>query len=300
MSILMISSSFDKTCDYIAQRYGSEYNLLRLNVDKFYEYRICVNSNSVRIESFDYSTTLDDINSIYYRKPSLPDHSKVFAKDYHEFANKEIFSFIEGIIESFEGYCLSKPSKLRVANNKIVQMRVARDIGFNMPESSITNTSSFAFFKRDRKSIVKPISIGTVYLEGKKEYVQTNVVDHIYELDSLKFCPAYFQEFINKDYELRITFVGDHYFPIRIDSEDKVDWRRMGNCVNFTEVEIPNDLAIKCRQMLAVFDLRFGCFDILVKDQKYYFLELNANGQWGWLETEVGVNISQRIIDELA
>ena len=45
--------------------------------------------------------------------------------------------------------------------------------------------------------------------------------------------------------------------------------------------------------------MKFGCFDFIIKDDLWFFLEMNANGQWAWLEFETGLNISGAIIDFL-
>jgi len=109
-----------------------------------------------------------------------------------------------------------------------------------------------------------------------------------------------FQDYIEKDYDLRITFVGEQMFPVRIDSQDKVDWRRPENTVSYGLVDVPSDVVSKCKSMMSFFDLRFGCFDFVVKDNEHIFLEVNANGQWAWLENELAINISGAIIEELA
>ncbi|WP_226859539.1 hypothetical protein [Enterobacter cloacae complex sp. P14RS] len=46
-------------------------------------------------------------------------------------------------------------------------------------------------------------------------------------------------------------------------------------------------------------DLKFGCFDFIVSGGEWYYLEVNANGQWVWLEIELGLDISKKIMDYL-
>jgi glutathione synthase/RimK-type ligase-like ATP-grasp enzyme len=43
--------------------------------------------------------------------------------------------------------------------------------------------------------------------------------------------------------------------------------------------------------------LNFGAVDmILTPDGRYVFLEINPNGQWGWVEDLTGMPISEEII----
>ncbi len=44
------------------------------------------------------------------------------------------------------------------------------------------------------------------------------------------------------------------------------------------------------------FGIDFGCFDFIVFDNEWLFLEMNANGQWVWLEHKTGLNISKEIM----
>jgi glutathione synthase/RimK-type ligase-like ATP-grasp enzyme len=46
--------------------------------------------------------------------------------------------------------------------------------------------------------------------------------------------------------------------------------------------------------------LSFGAIDIIKKlNGEYVFLEINPNGQWAWLETELDLKISDEIINYL-
>lgn len=48
-------------------------------------------------------------------------------------------------------------------------------------------------------------------------------------------------------------------------------------------------------------NLNFGCFDFIkAKSGCYYFLECNPNGQWLWLEIDLGIPISKSISDFLS
>ena len=49
-----------------------------------------------------------------------------------------------------------------------------------------------------------------------------------------------------------------------------------------------------------LFNMKFGVFDFVVKDNEYYFLEINANGQWAWLEKELNIDISSSLFNYLS
>ncbi len=297
-TILIITSTVDLTSDYLINKY-SHIEFVRLNVDKFSDYEMIVNENGVKIKSLNWEYDLKDVDAIYYRKPSLPDLTDIIESQYQPFIHKEIFSYIEGIVESFTGKCMSKPSLLRKANNKIIQCLMAKKLGFNTPASRITNSFNWAKPQMDIESIIKPISIGKIAKNDAQIIVQTNIVDWDLPMDNLQYCPSYFQDFIQKDYDVRITFVGNNIFPVKIISSDNVDWRRKDSQVKYEIISVPSWIIYCCKKMLSIFELKFGCFDFVVKNNEYFFLELNANGQWLWLEYELGIDISGAIMEEL-
>ena len=296
--ILMITSSNDLTCDYLIRSYlGASF--FRFDFDRFSRYAMEVSENGFHIESGEESIDSKTCQSIYYRKPVIEDLCGVFEEKYHSFVHKEAYSLIEGIAESFEGRCLTRPSVMRRANNKVVQLILAKEIGFKVPLSSITNCPSniVALGKGDK--IVKPLAIGTVVSDGVKEFVQTNLFDDRISTENLKYSPAYFQEYVSKDYEVRSTFIDDVEFSVRIQSENKIDWRKSNNKILYEEVRLPDSIYSMCVLFMKKLDMSFGCFDFIVRNGGFYFLEMNANGQWAWLEREVGVKISKKLVEYL-
>lgn len=296
--ILMVTASNDLTCDYLIKKYPS-IAFFRLNTDQFSDFNIKIHKSGFKISSEHLSITNDSCKSIYFRKPEPENLGNIIERQYHNFAHREAFALIEGIVESFSGTCLSPPSIMRRANNKIVQLMLAKSIGFNIPESLITNSEQELKRKSYAKSIVKPIATGTVIFNGIKEIVQTNILEDTVSTGALKFSPAYFQEYLEKDYEIRATFVGEEAYVVRIDSSNKVDWRKKCSLNTYIIAKLPKEIYQLCLKFMRTLNMSFGCFDFIVQNDEFFFLEMNANGQWAWLEFETGLNISQGIVDYL-
>lgn len=296
--ILMITGRQDRTCDYLQNKY-QEISFFRLNLDQFSTYFVTATKSGFEIETDDSTITQESCEAIYYRKPWMQDLTGIFDDKYHRFSHSEVLSLVDGIIESFEGPCLSKPSVLRRANNKILQLRLAHEIGFNVPDSVITNSFSRVRGLGADRSIVKPLSIGTVDHPGVREYVQTNLLDWDVDSSFLNYSPSYFQKYIEKDFELRVTVIGDRFHTVRIDSKNKVDWRKRNNEISYSLTELPREITDKCKKLMKRLNMEFGCFDFMVKDSIFYFLEMNANGQWAWLEEITRCEISKNLISYL-
>lgn len=227
----------------------------------------------------------------------LPDVSS-YHSQYHALIQRDIISVINGIVDSFSGTVLSKPSILRKCENKVFQLLYAAAHGLNVPKSYIGNNSAILHEYEKRQSIIKPISTGKTHGDYGWELYQTNMLTPT-DAD-ISLTPVYLQEYIPKQYEVRITIVGDHVFPVRIDTMNQVDWRADYEHHKYSLIDCPGSVKNSCMQMLKDFHIAFGAFDFIVTpDNEWIFLEVNPNGQWLWLEQALGIDISGRILDLL-
>jgi glutathione synthase/RimK-type ligase-like ATP-grasp enzyme len=113
------------------------------------------------------------------------------------------------------------------------------------------------------------------------------------------------QREITKRADVRVTVVGDRVFAAAISSqgspETEVDWRRGGSGdLPYQAITLPDSLSALCVQLVNSLDLRFGAIDLVWdEDGVFWFLEVNPNGQWAWIETRTGHPITAAIVDAL-
>ena len=294
--ILIITCSYDKTIDYIIEKNKYRANFFRFNVDLFADYGITISNSyweiSYRNNTINSNTTL----SIYYRKPTFPDTSD-FAPEYRRIINSDILAIIDGLANSFSGVVLTKPYLLRQAENKIFQLIYAKSHSILMPKSFIGNNDHWKCINDQR--IIKPISVGKIETSSEIAIIQTNLMHENDSYDSPELTPVYIQEYIKKSFEVRITVVDDDFFAVKIVSDNMIDWRA-GNNNQYEIIDIPIEIKKCIKMMMKDFQLRFGAIDYIVDiDGKWYFLEINPNGQWQWLECILGLSISDSIMSML-
>lgn len=294
--ILIITCSYDKTIDYIIEKNKYRANFFRFNVDLFADYGITISNSyweiSYRNNTINSNTTL----SIYYRKPTFPDTSD-FAPEYRRIINSDILAIIDGLANSFSGVVLTKPYLLRQAENKIFQLIYAKSHSILMPKSFIGNNDYWKCINDQR--IIKPISVGKIETSSGIAIIQTNLMHENDSYDSPELTPVYIQKYIKKSFEVRITVVDDDFFAVKIVSDNMIDWRA-GNNNQYEIIDIPIEIKKCIKMMMKDFQLRFGAIDYIVDvDGKWYFLEINPNGQWQWLECILGLSISDSIMNML-
>jgi hypothetical protein len=80
----------------------------------------------------------------------------------------------------------------------------------------------------------------------------------------------------------------------------EVDWRARYDELRYEVCETPGEVRCGVRAYLREFKLVFGAFDFSVTpDGRWWFLECNPAGQWGWIAEQTGLPIAEAIADEL-
>jgi len=316
--ILLITNKDDITTDFIVNRLnkiGADY--YRFNTEDLVT-NVGVNLDIEKDEYYlidqmtDSSINLSKVKSVYYRRPGAP-HLIVdsLSNGEIEFIKTETYYLLEGIYKILKDkFWISPITSIREAENKIYQLLIARNIGFEIPKSLITtsrkNVDSF-FSVLKGNCVIKPIKCGRLNDPQKPRVIFTSLItkDDIRFMDGVCYCPTYLQNEIKKAADIRVTVVGRKVFPAKILSQEfqetTVDWRKGENSkVRHERIELPSEIEGKCIELIRRLNLQFGAIDFaLDKDLRYIFLEINPNGQWGWIEKRLGYNISGEIVNLL-
>jgi glutathione synthase/RimK-type ligase-like ATP-grasp enzyme len=259
----------------------------------------------------------DDIHSIWYRRPVAPEVAHLH-QDFAvaQFVRAELESALYGVLFSLRCKWISHPSSIRLASHKIAQLNAATRLGFDVPKTivSMNPDDIRQFYKalrsEGKRTVAKLVSKGPPHATAPEHQycVYTSVLSDA-DLESsvaLSVCPATYQEYVDKKYELRVTVVGEKVFACEIHSQatekTSVDWRRY-DLPNTPHVPHRLEPLIeeRCIALTKYFGLRFSAIDlILTPDNRLVFLELNPNGQWGWIQELTGQPISMSLAQLLA
>ena len=216
-----------------------------------------------------------------------------------------------GMLASLKAFRMDHLHHIRHAENKQLQLQVARELGLDIPRTLTTNDAdAVRIFAKSCESgmVTKMLSSFAIYDEGKELVVFTNAVkpEDLDDLSGLSLCPATFQEMVPKSLEIRVTVVGLRVMSAAIDSQVSTrathDWRRDGVRMlqDWRPYQLPLDVEEKILRLMDYFSLNYGAIDIiLTPDGKHVFLELNPCGEFFWLERSPGLPISDAIADRL-
>lgn len=302
--ILIITHKEDFTADYIIDILNQrQIDYFRLNCEDILEESIDLRFGQASIaELFNGS----DIHSVWYRRTKLP-AIETSSKEEQLYLLKEADAFLANLFSIIPGKWLSDPAAVHRSENKLLQLRIANELGLLVPETMVTTSkkSLIDFYNSQEKIVIKPLNTGRIdYMDGRSKMLFSNIVskEKIDKLNLLKLTPSIFQAYIEKDYELRVTIVGEEIFAAKVlsqsDPDTMVDWRRKP--LRFFACEFPEKTGSQCKEMMKRLGIAFGAFDFIkTKEDQYYFLEVNPNGQWVWIENDTGLKISEAIINYL-
>jgi glutathione synthase/RimK-type ligase-like ATP-grasp enzyme len=140
-------------------------------------------------------------------------------------------------------------------------------------------------------------------MDTAEPFVYTNRVREgdLANAEALRHSPMVFQELIPKAYELRVAYVAGEAFAGALDatgtSRGHTDWRRAApeEC-RWQKVQLPAEVASKLQVLMSKLGLVFGAVDLICTPAgDHVFLEVNPGGEWGMLERDLGLPISDAI-----
>ncbi len=310
-SVLIITNRGDHTADWLVlelERRQAQFT--RLNTEDF-PARAHVSwhlPHTPRLTLADRVIDLSSLSGVWFRRPVAPRFSSELSPDRAEWVAKESQEVLEGLWRTLDVPWVNHPDANRRASSKIEQLHRARRFGFRTPETLVTNSpEELQAFVAARPSICKPLRSGRVIVDGREKLFFTSLLtpDVLAKSPTIGPEPFFIQEQVAKRYDLRVTVIGTDLFAVAIDSqtcaEAQVDWRRGPTAsLRHQPTDLPAEVADMCLGITASYGLNFGAIDLaLTPDGSYVFFELNANGQWAWLEQATGLPLRSRLADLL-
>ena len=244
-----------------------------------------------------------DFDVVWWRYKNPPGEHLGTSTPAEAFQEREWLQTIRGLAAAPTGTrWVNNPVLQFAASQKLTNLVLASRLGMRIPQTLVTNDSrqALAFLREiaPAQAVFKPL---TFYVEAPDITVFTSLVseDIIASAEhQLRVAPALFQERILKDYELRVTIIGDTVFATRIDSQKtdatSLDWRRnQGDASLYSPHDLPNGQFERIVELHRLLGLEYGAYDFVVDPNGFLiFLEVNPGGQWLWLEHHTGQPIS--------
>lgn len=253
----------------------------------------------------------DDFTAVWYMHPALPKQLLTYEPAEHRsFIHAQFYEMRRALWTVMrDKKWLNDPWRAAEAESKIIQLAHATKAGLKVPETIVTSDPErIRKFYADCGGDIIVKTLGFSPILDHVIYTNRVTTERMAAIDSVKLSPSIFQAYVAKEYELRITVVGNRIFPVRIESQadesTAIDWRAKPKLNDF-EVRmmpwsLPADVEQKVRSFMDLMGLRYGCIDMVVAPSgEHVFLEVNPNGQWYFIQLRTGIEIADAIADML-
>jgi glutathione synthase/RimK-type ligase-like ATP-grasp enzyme len=314
--ILILADAFDTHADVVEQHLG------RLNAPFF---RLNLDVQSLEQTVLHYATDdwlvrqgmrefrASDIRSIWPRRLTV-------SLTLEQQTEQETASFrlwrsewnrcLYGLYASMrKRFWINPISSSSLSDNKYFQFDVARSVGFSIPEMiTSNNVAELKDFCDKGPTAIKFMTQDIFRTEDGTFagiYVNRITSADLNYFESSCENPITLQRYIEKDYEVRHTFVAGSHFCCKIESQrstrSNVDWRRYDVAhTPHSVISPPIQISDKITSIMDQLELSYGAFDFIVDRQgDWWYLEVNSAGQWLWIEDLLDLPISERIAEAL-
>ena len=303
--VIIISEDGDKTTDMVMEwltALGAKAK--RLNVST-------CSKIAVRLSNTNLTISTDGVHpdKIWIRRGRLQCvPAEVRSSAFNAYIKKEerpIIGFHEYILKETTRFTGSYEEESE--NNKLLNLHIAKDCGFMIPETLVTNMKpeARAFLEKHEKIISKCIfhppkfhrngytfnSVGTFVVEKKH-------IDFLAD----NFSPTLFQKYIEKAYEVRVFLYEDKLYAMAIlsqqDEKTKVDFRNYNHEKPNRNIpfKLPGAVRAKIKKFMVLKKMNTGSIDFIVTpDNEFVFLEINPQGQLHWLSLNCNYYIEKDI-----
>jgi hypothetical protein len=302
--LLLITNSFDTTADLLVARLGSAA-VFRFNFDVWQDYQFELADDGPGFaDPTGRTVRASEIAKVLWRKPrSRIPFRPAALTDEDRYYDQEVWYALREIVNLLwlDGKIVLAEPFAELRAGKFVQMRAARQF-FQVPPYQFRRgwPSRFA---PDEPTVVKSLTMEPVEEEDRKVLFTTRVAD----ADLAPECPWMVQRLVDAFKDVTVAFVRDRLFAFELDRtvfrDRHIDWRELpaeSRPSGWRPHLPPAEFSDAVFGFMAAMGLHFGRLDFLLETDGYYFLEVNTNGEWAWLDADGRHGLLPKVVEEIA
>lgn len=299
--ILIISQNHEITTTEVIKwllKMGKSF--IRVNEDEVFD--IKTKEKRIYIESHRNCFFIDEITSVWYRRGGLNFRHVQYKNESININMNEYQHWLEDYIKKTleSKKHINKESNSDV--NKLLVLEQAQKIGLDIPSYFLASNTDDVVLD---KTIIKTIG-GNPRMENiikdSSGMMYTTVVR---ETENEDFFITFFQEKIEKDFEIRSFYLNRKIWSTAIFSQNneqtKIDFRKYNDKKPTRKVpyDLPKDIEEKVCLLMQSMDLNCGSLDFIKSGDKHYFLEINTVGQFLGPSVTCNYSLEKEIADYL-
>jgi hypothetical protein len=311
---IIVAFNHDLHADAVVESLKRRLTVIRIDPSEFPTLGFC--SDSGECEVSDRKFNLTDVIGIYCRI-ALDYMNFESEKDLIEkFSAREHLAALNGILLNIpSSRWINFPWKEAIAEGKIYPLRMARQLGIQVPSFVVSSKLSHLseFQQKQGASIVKPLSDMSIAFQNGRfvEVPQMADFDAPYtaDFDASQLSgktpdektPTLVQRKIEKLGDVRAVVVDNKIFATYLVSNTPVVDSRLTKDRIEIEFSLPEDIVNKLFVLIHLrLGLRFATADFVHGiDGHLYLVDVNPSGNWLWQQSASDLPISSAISDGL-
>jgi ATP-grasp ribosomal peptide maturase len=316
MTVLILADDLDPSVDAMVRELKDrEVRLCRVNTGWFpaqlslsAELRGGVWSGHIRTPR--HRVELEEITSVWFRSPTAFRFPDQWSRVERQHSHNEAKFGLGGVLTSIPASWINHPARVADAVYKPVQLVAAARAGMAVPDTLVTNEADsvrrFSVGADDGTVLAKTLGAPTIIEGGQRKVAFTRRVRDadLADLAGVELTAHQFQRWVPKAHDVRVIVVGNEHWAVSITSDSAaghLDFRNDYDSLRYELVPEPVNIHDQINCYMARFDLFYGAFDFVADhDGRWWFLECNPGGQYGWLEQETGAPITAALAEALA
>lgn len=299
--ILIISKNQEITTTEVAKwlsRMGKKF--IRVNEDEIFEIKLI--NKKILLKGQKNEFFLDEITSVWYRRGGLRFKRLLYDNEDINIHMNEAQHWLEDyVIKTLESKKhINKQSNIHI--NKLWVLEQAQKAGLDVPSYFLAeNTDEVILNKTITKSITGNVILETLN-KNSGGIMYTTIINE-YERES--FFISFFQEKIEKDFEIRSFYLNGKIWSTAIisqnDEQTKTDFRKYNieNPNRNLPYKLPTMIEEKVHDLMQSLDLNCGSIDFIKRGSTYYFLEVNPVGQFTGISAICNYSLEKEIANYL-
>ncbi len=248
---------------------------------------------------------LSEVSAAWWRRPQPPSPSDSIASQRHRlFASNECQEALSGLWHAMDAFWINDPARDHVAHRKVNQLRVSQDVGLTIPETLITNDPEEAGRFAERRGPGRVVF--KAFSAFEDEWRETRLLgdEELEKIENVAHAPVIFQEYVEAEYDVRLTVVGDQMFAAAIHASETsypIDCRMDIANAKIEAIDLPAPLRRRVLAFMNRMGLVYGAIDFRrrASDGEFVFLEINPAGQWLFIEERTQQPISRALANLL-
>lgn len=300
--ILIVSNNNEgTTTEVIKWLYQMKKEFIRVDEDEIFDIKMF--NNKLFLQGNTSSFFVDDITSVWYRRGGIKFRRLRYTHDSVNLHMNEVQHWLEDYVFHTleEKRTINKQRKIHL--NKLMVLEKAKEAGLDVPKFFLSNKIDGDV--KLGKTIVKPLA-GNPILQSITEdcygVMYTAIVDENIESE---FFISFFQEKIEKDFEIRTFYLNGKCWSTAIfsqnDDQTKVDFRKYNDEKPNRNLpyRLPEETERRCKNLMEKIGLNCGSLDFIKKGEKYFFLEVNPVGQFLAPSDNCNYSLDKLVADSL-